>query len=165
MKNAKQGNVTLRPARVEDAAAMSDLALRSKGHWPYSADFLEACRGELTYTANDIESETFHFVVAQRGDSLCAFYGLSVVAQSVAEIEALFVDPDCIGQGLGGQLWRHAVALAHDIGITTITIQSDPYAEPFYAAMGAVTTGSKPSGSVPGRVLPLMRFSVPVPAA
>ena len=37
---------------AQDAAALSELALRSKGYWGYDATFLEACRDELTLTAD-----------------------------------------------------------------------------------------------------------------
>ena len=34
----------------DEAAALSGLALRSKGYWGYDAAFLDACRAELTLT-------------------------------------------------------------------------------------------------------------------
>ena len=37
----------IRPARPEEAGAISALALRSKGHWGYDPAFLEACREDL----------------------------------------------------------------------------------------------------------------------
>jgi len=41
-------DVALRPARADEAPALSELALRSKAHWGYDDAFLEACRAELT---------------------------------------------------------------------------------------------------------------------
>ena len=41
-----------------------------------------------------------------------------------------------------------------------MTFESDPNAEAFYLAMGAVRTGSVESTITPGRFLPLMRFSL-----
>ncbi|MEE8545291.1 MAG: hypothetical protein V3T29_05715 [Alphaproteobacteria bacterium] len=40
----------IRPARPGEAAALTDLALRSKAHWGYDAAFMAACRAELTVT-------------------------------------------------------------------------------------------------------------------
>ncbi len=37
--------ISIRPAQPEEAALLSDLALRSKAHWWYDADFLASCRG------------------------------------------------------------------------------------------------------------------------
>ncbi|HSD78740.1 MAG TPA: hypothetical protein VLA98_15100, partial [Solirubrobacteraceae bacterium] len=54
----------LRPARAGEAAALSALALRSKGHWGYDAAFLELCRPELTLAEEDLGRLTT--VVAER---------------------------------------------------------------------------------------------------
>ena len=40
----------IRSARPEEAETLSALALRSKAYWGYPADFMEACREELTLT-------------------------------------------------------------------------------------------------------------------
>ncbi|WP_067619878.1 hypothetical protein [Alicyclobacillus acidiphilus] len=39
-----------------------------------------------------------------------------------------------------------------------LTIRPDPNAEPFYLAMGAQRVGEVPSGSIPGRMLPLLQY-------
>ena len=38
------GGVEVTDGRAEEAPRLSDLALRSKGHWGYDAAFLDACR-------------------------------------------------------------------------------------------------------------------------
>ena len=58
--------------------------------------------------------------------------------------------------GVGRALWEKAEALARDAGAAKIGLDSDPYAEGFYLAMGAMRVGEAPSGSIPGRVLPRM---------
>ena len=40
----------IRRARPEEAGALSDLAIRSKGHWGYDVAFLASCRAELVPT-------------------------------------------------------------------------------------------------------------------
>jgi hypothetical protein len=47
-------DVLIRPARATEAGILTDLALRSKAHWGYDAQFLEACRDELTVAANEV---------------------------------------------------------------------------------------------------------------
>ncbi|MEM6639043.1 MAG: GNAT family N-acetyltransferase [Pseudomonadota bacterium] len=153
---------SFRAAVVGDAGALSALALESKGHWPYSAEFLAACRDELTYTAAQIESENTRFVVAETraGAAPDGFYLLTFGRSRHCELNALFIRPACIGQGLGRALFAHAVAVARAAAVSEIELHADPYAEAFYAAMGARTVGYVPSGSWPGRELPLMRFSL-----
>ncbi len=149
---------SLRAARGGDAALLSDLALRSKGMWPaYTPEFLEACRDELTYTADDIASFEQHFVVACREEKVLGFYALRVSSPQTIELEALFIEPDVTRQGIGQQLMREAVVHATALGAHELTILSDPHAEPFYASMGAIKFDQRESGSVAGRFLPLMR--------
>jgi hypothetical protein len=47
-------DVLIRSARATEADILTDLALRSKAHWGYDADFLEACRDELTVAAHEV---------------------------------------------------------------------------------------------------------------
>ncbi len=148
----------IRPARPDEAAALSALALRSKGHWGYDAAFLAACRAELTFSPDDlIDALTF---VADAPDGPAGFYRLLVQENGVAELDDLFVDPAFIGRGVGKRLWQHAVAQAAALGCTEMTIQSDPFAEGFYRAMGAERVGERESGSVPGRMLPLLQYGL-----
>jgi GNAT superfamily N-acetyltransferase len=147
----------IRRAQPSQAAAVSDLALRSKGHWGYDEAFLEACRAELTYTEADCASGDVY--VAETGGEIAGFHVLRS-GGSEGELEALFVDPPWIGHGLGRQLLEHALDLARTRGVTQVRLEADPGAEGFYARHGATRIGEVPSGSVAGRVLPLMLFDL-----
>ncbi len=146
-----------RPARPQETGLLGELALRAKGHWGYDRAFLEACRDELTIPADEVAVR--RVTVAEDGGDLLGFYTLDG-GPPVAELGQMFVEPVHIGRGIGTALWRHAVARAVADGIHTLTIDADPFAEGFYLAMGATRTGTVPSGSVPGRELPRLAFSV-----
>jgi hypothetical protein len=49
---------------------------------------------------------------------------------------------------------------AGTLGFERITLEADPGAEPFYLAMGARRCGSTPSGSIPGRLLPVLEMAI-----
>jgi GNAT superfamily N-acetyltransferase len=146
----------IRRARPSEAGLLSELALRSKGHWGYDADFLAACRDDLTLSPRDIATSAVY--VLDDGDAVLGYYRLLLQDDGLAELDALFVEPAAIGQGVGKRLWRHAVATATALGCTEIVLQSDPQAEGFYLAMGAQRAGESESTVMPGRMLPLMRF-------
>jgi GNAT superfamily N-acetyltransferase len=149
--------ITLRPARPEEAAPLTELILRSKAHWGYDDAFMAACRDELTLRPDDIERRrTF---VATAGDELAAIATLDG-APPEGELGMLFVDTAFIGQGVGKRLYRHVTALARAMGFAKLSIDADPNAEPFYQAMGATRVGSTPSESIPGRELPLLRVDL-----
>ncbi|MCP3958114.1 MAG: GNAT family N-acetyltransferase [bacterium] len=153
--------LTLRDARPEDAACLSGLALRSKGHWGYSPDFLEACRDELAVEPEGIESARFRYVVAENGADVVGYYALERLSATEYELEALFVEPARIGTGVGRALMQHALAAVESYGGRKVVIQGDPNARRFYLAAGGVEVGMRESGSVPGRYLPIFEIAIP----
>ncbi|GAA2125752.1 GNAT family N-acetyltransferase [Glycomyces algeriensis] len=151
-------DIEFRSARADEAPLITELALRSKAHWGYDPHFMHAIRDELTYSPEMCASGTL--VVAERAGRLLGFYRL-VEGVPESRLESLFVDPPAIGIGVGRALLERALHAAEALGARSVTLEADPYAEPFYARFGAVRIGETPSGSVPGRVLPHMRFDLP----
>ncbi|MGD7788995.1 GNAT family N-acetyltransferase [Propionibacteriaceae bacterium Y1700] len=149
--------VRVREARPEEHEEISALALRSKGHWGYSAEFLEACRAELTIDATDCGSGLM-WVVEQ--DARVLGFSLLKVDSAGAELSALFVDPSAIGTGCGRILLEHTLRAARVAGFTHVELDADPGAESFYLHFGARRIGSSPSGSVPGRELPRLAIAL-----
>ncbi|WP_235039041.1 GNAT family N-acetyltransferase [Kibdelosporangium aridum] len=152
--------IMMRAARPDEAAALGELALRSKAYWGYDQDFLDSCRAEMTFTPDEVADR--RIVVAVEGERLLGFYSVEGCAPE-GELRDLWLEPDDIGKGLGRKLWEHALESARAAGFTVLTIDAEPYAEGFYLAMGAVKVGESPSGSIPGRMLPLLRIDLPTP--
>jgi GNAT superfamily N-acetyltransferase len=155
-RHAPNVDPAIRRARPVEAGVLSALALRSKAHWGYDADFLAACQADLTLSADDITTSPVY--VYDGVDAPSGYYRLVLQDDGVAELDALFVDPAAMGQGVGRRLWQHAVATAATLGCSEMVWQSDPQAEGFYLAMGAQRAGESESTVTPGRMLPLMRF-------
>jgi GNAT superfamily N-acetyltransferase len=150
--------LTLRPARAEEAGALSDLAKRSKAVWGYDATFMKACEDELTIAPSEIDNNpTF---VAVHEDRVVGMYMLEPEGVEKAELSYFFVEADCLRMGIGTRLIAHAKAEAARKSWRTIAIQGDPHAEAFYRSVGARRTGSRPSESIPGRWLPLFQLEI-----
>ncbi len=152
--------VRLRDARAAEAGRLTVLAMRSKAYWGYPADFMEACRAELAVSADEISGGDRRHVVAELDARVVGFYALAASPEMTFELDALFVDPDWIGMGIGRTLIRHALTAVAEAGGCAMMVQGDPNAEPFYRAVGGVPSGTRESGSIPGRFLPLFRFPV-----
>jgi ribosomal protein S18 acetylase RimI-like enzyme len=149
--------VEVRPARPDEAELLTALALRSKAYWGYEKKLLDAWRPDLTIAPEYI---TGHRVaVAQAGGRVLGFCAV-IGEPPEAELDHMWVDPDAIGRGVGRRLWEHAVESTRAAGFTALRIEAEPHAEGFYRAMGAHRIGAVESGSVTGRSLPLLRFSV-----
>lgn len=148
----------IRPAVGAEAKLLTSLALRSKAVWGYTPEFMRACREELTVTPEKMADDRFHYFVCATEQELKGFYALARLDEQTYELEALFVEPDQFGSGIGRALMSHAQGVATSLGARKLIIQGDPNAEHFYQAMGAVKTGDKESASIPGRFLPLFEL-------
>ena len=150
----------IRPAVPEEASLLSELAMRSKAHWGYSAEFMEACRAELTIREADVSRDGYLCNVAEQGGTILGYYALQDESGGVYELDALFVDPPYIGSGVGRSLVQHAAQVLSERGAKRMVIQGDPNAITFYKAAGAVQIGSRESESIPGRQLPLFELVI-----
>ncbi len=148
------GSATLkfRLARPAEAATITSLAFRSKASNGYDAAFMAACRAELTFDADSIARGETWLCEDETGRVL-GFFDLRWDGET-AEVNALFVEPDCKGRGIGRALWEKLEARAAALGARQIGVDSDPAAVPFYLCMGMEPAGAAPSGSIPGRRLP-----------
>ncbi|MFQ5972663.1 MAG: GNAT family N-acetyltransferase [Alphaproteobacteria bacterium] len=147
----------IRPARSDEADALTDLNMRSKAVWGYDRAFMEASRPVLTVTPALIDK--FPVYVYEVGGRVLGCYALGLDGPA-ADIELFFVDPDHLREGIGRALWRHLESQARRLGVTKLRIESDPSAVGFYETMGARVVGSAPSDAIPGRSLPLLEIEL-----
>ncbi len=146
---------SIRKAKTYEVNLLTELAIRSKAYWGYTQSFMEACRDELTVTESSLKSADLHYYVAEENSELLGYYAIEKLTDREFELEALFVEPNFIGKGVGRALIDHAKNLARNLGGEKLIIQGDPNAEKFYRAAGGKSNGSRESASIPGRSLPL----------
>ncbi|MEQ8604356.1 MAG: GNAT family N-acetyltransferase [Marivibrio sp.] len=149
--------IRLRPARPGEEESLSALCLRSKAHWGYDADFLAACRAELTLCADDLAAPGL--AVAERAGLVVGLVQIASAGED-ADLAKLFVEPQAMGQGVGRVLFAWALERAREAGARRLRVEADPDAAPFYERMGALRIGNAPSGSIPGRRLPLLAVTL-----
>src|SRR5579872_6973743 len=98
MTNTMHPTPTIREAHIDEAQALTAVALQSKGYWPYSAEQIATWRADLTITAAMIEHD--HVRVAQIGDDIAGCYVL--LPQSTDWVlDAFWVLPSHMGCGVG----------------------------------------------------------------
>lgn len=149
----------IRRAHPEESGFLTDLAMRSKAHWPYDRAFLEDVRPDLTLRPEKFMPD-FHVYILEAAGKPVGFCSLVPIDPGTVELDDLFIEPDDIGKGYGQRLWDYAVSVARDLGFQRIVLVSDPYAEAFYARQGAVCIGEKTSAIREGRVLPVMEYQL-----
>lgn len=149
--------LTVRPARAEEAAALSALCFRSKASWGYDTAFMARSRTALEVKPAAIAAG--EVLVAVEGDALLGVAGVSVDGD-VADLDLLFVEPAAFGRDVGRTLLEAAADLARNRGARRMTILADPGARGFYERMGARFVRMAPSDAIPGRELPLLELAL-----
>ncbi|WP_324753443.1 GNAT family N-acetyltransferase [Roseovarius sp. Pro17] len=152
-------DVTIRPARKDDAEALTTLAMMSKQSNGYDDTFMVACADELRVTADLLKADKYWVAESHIP---CGFVCLKINEdEQVGEVAALFVHPDWQRRGVGRLLWATVKRLAREKNLTALHLDADPEAEAFYRKLGFSTIGRVPSASIPGRTLPHMRIDLP----
>jgi GNAT superfamily N-acetyltransferase len=149
--------VEIRPAMVEEADQLRDLAHRSKAYWPYRAEFLEAVRPLLQLSSADMRDATVR--VLEIDGRRVGWHRVTLHADH-AELEDLWLEPEWIGRGFGRLLFEDAVSVARQAGAGRLEWDAEPFAEGFYRAMGGEEVGRTPSAAERGRTLPRMRLEL-----
>jgi GNAT superfamily N-acetyltransferase len=138
---------------------LTEIAHAAKRHWGYPEHWIVLWREALTITPGFVSANEVY--VAKQGVETVGFYAL-LIGAGRAVLEHMWVDPGCIGSGVGRRLFDHAVRTASSFGVAEIEIESDPNAEGFYRRMGARRTGEALS-VLEGqpRALPLLVLELP----
>jgi len=145
-------------ARPEHADVLTDIAISAKRHWNYPERWIELWHPLLTISPEYIsQNETWMAVVDLKP---AGFYSLHKDGESLW-LDNLWVLPNFMGQGIGKQLFQHALAKGHTLGTFILKIEADPNAQSFYEKMGARKVGEHHS-QVDGqpRILPIMEINL-----
>jgi GNAT superfamily N-acetyltransferase len=145
-------------ARAEHASTLTEIAVIAKRHWKYPERWIELWTPSLTISPDYIlQNETWMAVIDVKP---AGFYSLHKDGESLW-LDNLWVLPDFMGQGIGKQLFQHALKRSHVLGASVLKIEADPNAQSFYEKMGARKVGEHHS-EVDGqpRILPLMEINL-----
>jgi GNAT superfamily N-acetyltransferase len=151
-------NLKIRPARPEDADALSQIAFAAKAYWGYPARWMQIWKPQLTFSPDYFKANEGW--VAEKDRFPVAFYTLEE-RENNGWLEDLWVSPDFIGQGLGREMFSHALELCRQRGYVTLQLEADPNAVGFYRKMGMQKVGERQS-EVDGqpRILPIMELKL-----
>jgi GNAT superfamily N-acetyltransferase len=150
----------VRRARPDEAAILTDLAMRGKATWGYDQAFMDACRKELTITPELMAA--WRFWVAEVDGEVAGMIALDLEGGG-AVLEDFFVEPRFQRRGVGAALMAVLLQACGDAQVPAVELDADPNAEDIYLRMGFTTIGRSPSGSIPGRTLPRMRLVLDQP--
>ncbi|GAB5489327.1 MAG: GNAT family N-acetyltransferase [Parasphingorhabdus sp.] len=155
-----QSGITLRSARPQEHAILTELCMRSKAVWGYDEQFMELCRAELTL--NEAACTSPNLRVAERTGTILGIAEITIVDEECF-LEKLFVDPEQQSSGVGMALFDWSKNRALALEQHQLIIEADPGAVGFYRKMGALPAGETASQSIPGRTLPRLVLPLNLP--
>jgi GNAT superfamily N-acetyltransferase len=130
----------IRPARRDEAEALTALCRRAKAHWGYPAEWLALWAEDLRVTADYAASGDVFVGVTQEGEAV-GFFGLRHPARRW-HLDHLWIDPAWMRRGFGRRLLSAACVEAWARGARRLHLKSDPHAEEFYLKHGARRVGA-----------------------
>ena len=146
------------PAMPEQAGVLTTITLAAKRHWNYPENWIKTWLPSLTITPEYILVNEIWMAVVD--EQYVAYYSLKPESEYLW-LDNLWVLPEFIGQGIGKQLFQHALERSHIHGASILKIEADPNAQAFYEKMGARKIGEHHT-QVNGqpRILPIMEIKI-----
>jgi N-acetylglutamate synthase-like GNAT family acetyltransferase len=148
--------VIIRRSSPEEATTLTQIALDAKRHWGYPEHWIKHWESDLTISSDFIRDN--HVYVAEEDGEIRGFYALCL-ARPKAELEHMWVKPDCMGTGVGKELFLDAMERAAALDVSDVEISSDPNAAGFYRRMGAEQIGET-DASIDGQTRTLPRMKI-----
>ena len=146
----------IRQSSPEEAATLTQIALDAKRYWGYPEHWIQHWESDLTISSDFIREN--HVYVLEDNGEIRGFYALCV-EDNKAELEHMWVKPNCIGTGVGKELFLDAMERAAALNVNAVELSADPNAAGFYRRMGATQIGETDS-VIEGQIRKLPRMAI-----
>jgi len=138
----------IRPPHPDEGERLREIATAAKAHWGYPPEQVEDWAADADFTTGK------EVLVAEEDGRAVAFASL-IGRGAVIVLDDLWVEPEEMGKGVGGELFRRAADRAKELGARTLEWEAEPNAVGFYERMGARYLRDSPPTEW-GRILPVM---------
>jgi GNAT superfamily N-acetyltransferase len=151
----------VRPARIDDAAALVQIAVQATKHDGYDDDaiarFMPGLKINLALIAAGLV-----FVAEDEWGVPRGYVALRPTGMGgLILLEGIFVDPACSRRGVGTRLFATAVEHSRKMAGNVILIYSSPHSVEFYGRLGAFKIGVTPFVFSPDVQLTMFAFAIP----
>lgn len=142
----------------EHASNLTGITIAAKRHWNYPEKWMQLWLPDLTFSAEYISMNEVWLAVED--EKFVAYYSFKQDIEGLW-LENLWVLPEYMGQGIGRQLFEHALERSRARGMSVLKIEADPNAQGFYEKMGAHKSGDHQYElDCQLRVLPVMEINL-----
>ena len=146
-------------ANICDHELLTQITQRSKAYWGYSNEQMEIWKDLLTITTTYLATkEAFKLTI---GHEVIGYYSFYSENDDVIRLDNLFLLPEFIGKGFGKLLMNDFLQRVRNTNAKSVILDSEPFAEKFYAHFGFVKTGQLET-LIKNRHLPIMELKLSV---
>lgn len=148
--------LSYKDADVSDGDLLTDTAFRSKKHWGYPDEWMQAWKPELKVDEAYISQNDV--VKIYRHNIFIGFLAIKFHSESSAEIDHLWLLPEYINHGFGRYIFGYILNRIAQKGLHKATLVAEPNAKGFYEKMGGTVIGRHAS-KISGRFLDIYEFT------
>ncbi len=151
--------LNFRPVTLTDLPILNQMMRAGKAYWGYDEDGLD--RFMKKFGIHDVSYfDNVIGYVAESPKGVAGYY-LFNTSEKPPMLDQFILDTKLIGKGFGRHLWNHCVKESQKQGWPEFTFWSDPNSLGFYEHIGAVKIDERPMVTAPGKMAPVMKYSVP----
>jgi predicted N-acetyltransferase YhbS len=151
----------IRAARVDDAAELTQIAMRATKRDGYDDGAISRFMPGLKVNLALIAAGLAFVAEDEQGIALGHVALRPTGMGGLILLEGIFVDPVCSRSGVGTRLFATAVEQSRKMAGSVILVYSSPYAVGFYARLGAIQIGTTPFVFSPDVQLSMFAFTIP----
>ena len=151
----------VRPARVDETARLTQIAVRATRHDGYDDSAISRFMPALTVNLALIAAGLVFVAEDEQGIPRGHVALRPTGMGGLILLEGIFVDPACSRSGVGTRLFATAVERSRQMAGNVILIYSSPHAADFYARLGAIRIGMTPLVFSPDVQLSMFAFTIP----
>jgi GNAT superfamily N-acetyltransferase len=144
--------VVIRRADPGEGERLREIAAASKGYWGYDPEQVREWAAGLDFSSETIRRTNVY--VADAVGELVGWAGLAPKGD-VCWLDDLWIEPEWIGKGIGGRLFRHVAEIGRRRGAVRMEWEAEPNAIGFYGKMGGRYLRDSPPNEW-GRILAVM---------
>jgi predicted N-acetyltransferase YhbS len=151
----------IRPVRVDDAAALTEMAVRATKHHGYDDRAVSRFMPGLKINLALIAAGLVHVAEDEQG-VLGGYVSFRPTGMGgLILLEGIFVDPAYSRSGVGTRLFATAVEHSRKMAGNVILIYLSPHSVDFYARLGAIKIGMTPFVFSADVQLSMFAFTIP----
>ena len=151
--------INFRPVTPKDLPLLNKMMRAGKAHWGYDEKALDRFMTKFGIHDKSYFNNIIGYV-AESPNGVAGYY-LFNTREKKPVLDQFILDTQLIGKGFGRHLWNHCVKESQKHGWNEFTLWSDPNSLGFYEHMGAVKIDERPMVTIPGKMSPIMKYTVP----